>query len=434
MKLRRLWRRLRRVPREVIDRTGWSARRFRRALVAAAPVPGASHHVLIAPPGAGNIGDQAMVEAFVAAADRPVIVVTRNPDDFVLPEDLSGNVRLAALPNLLYGDGAGHYADVRELGALLNGAATVSIVGADIMDGVYVLRPSLRRASLAEAAASRGFDTTVVGFSWNGAAPRPAWAALRRAGASGVRLMLRDPASAARVRDAGIEGVVETADIVFTDDRILRPSSPLRDLPRPYALVNASGLIARKVDQVPEYAAVADWLRARGLHVVLLPHVVRSSADDLAACRAVFEATGPQGVTLVEETLAPSVIRALAADASLAITGRMHLAVMSLSRGTPAITLASQGKVEGLMRLFEWPELCVTPRAGMSETIVSVAETALDGQGPRDLVSRGAERARAAARANIERIGALGDVSTSRRAVNEQGAPAWATRSDASAG
>lgn len=408
MKLRRLPHRLRLLARDQVDRTGLTARELRRSLASAAGTPGERHHVLIAPPGAGNIGDQAMVEAFVAAADRAVTVVTRHPDDLRLPDDLADRADLVALPDLVYGQGAAHRRDVARLGALLSGAATLSVIGADIMDGVYSLRPSLRRASIAAGAAEAGFDTTVIGFSWNAAAPAPAWSALRAAGAAGVRLLLRDPASAARVRAAGIAGVVDTADIVFTDDRAAAElPDGLGELSEPYALVNASGLIARSVDQAPEYVAVIEALAARGIRTVLVPHVLRSTADDLAACRAVRDlaaASSTLPVTLVERALSPSEIRRLADRASVVVTGRMHLAVMSLSRGVPAITLASQGKVEGLMRLFEWPELCVAPRAGMSRAIVDVLRTALDEPASRERIRRGAARARSAARANVERL------------------------------
>ncbi|MFJ4038390.1 polysaccharide pyruvyl transferase family protein [Microbacterium sp. NPDC090007] len=404
---------MRRLRRQVLDRSGLPIRRFTALLRSSAGRPGHDGHVLIAPPGAGNIGDQAMVEAFVAAADRPVTIVTRHDDDLVLPADLAGRARIVALPHLLYGDDHGHRGDVRALGALLGGAATVSIIGADIMDGVYSLRPSVRRSTIAAVAAERGFDTSIIGFSWNGAAPAPARAALGRAGTAGARLLLRDPASAARVRALGIPGVVETADIVFTDDRRAdRAPVVLAGLEPPYALVNASGLIARTVDQAREYRPVLAELRARGIRVVLLPHVLRSTADDLAACRAVHDALRHdgegEGVTLVETTLAPSEIRRLAASASVVVTGRMHLAVMSLAQGVPAVTLASQGKVEGLMRLFDWPELCVSPRTGMGHDIRDVVVSALDAPDATDRVRRGADRARALARANTVRIGAGG--------------------------
>ena len=206
------------------------------------------------------------------------------------------------------------------------------------------------------------------------------------------------------MRDAGVEGVVETADIVFTDERRddAAAAEILKSVEGSFALVNASGLIARSVDQVPEYAALVRALRERGLFVILVPHVLRSTADDLAACRAVADALPSEGVVLIERALAPSTIRGLARRAELTVTGRMHLAIMSLAQGVPAITLATQGKVEGLMRLFEWPELCVTPRAGMGQEVVRVAEAALDDTGTRERIARGTARARALAEANID--------------------------------
>ncbi|MGC5224395.1 polysaccharide pyruvyl transferase family protein [Micromonospora sp. DT81.3] len=392
------------LTRGVFDHLGITEQRVASALEGVRR--GSARHVLIAPPGAGNIGDQAMVEAFVAAADRPVTVVTRGPKDFTLPVDLAAGAEIVALPGLFYGAGGAHANALARLKLLLTDAATVSIVGADIMDGVYVLRSSLRRSAIAAGSARAGIDTTVLGFSWSGKAPAAALRALRRAGAAGVRLLLRDPASAARVRDAGIGGVVETADIVFTDDRRddAKADGILRGIDGPFAIVNVSGLIARTVDQVPEYTALLDHLRADGFTVVLLPHVLRDTADDLTACREVYAASGGEGVLLIDEQLSPSTIRSLANRASLIVTGRMHLAIMSLAQGTPAITLATQGKVEGLMKLFGWPELCVAPGPGMGERIWAVASQVLAAPDARDRVQAGAARARALAAANIDRI------------------------------
>ena len=404
MNVRRIRRKATQVGRDLVDRTGWTERQVRTGIGRISP--GDARHVLVAPPGAGNIGDQAMVEAFLAAADRPVTVITRGAKDFLIPTDLADRATIHPLPDLFYGRGAHHRADLRRLASVVDGAATVSIIGADIMDGVYVLRSSLRRSAIAAACAAAGVDTTVIGFSWSDRAPAPALAALRRAGASGARLLLRDPASAARVRDARVAGVEETADIVFTDDRRdeVAAARVLNGVAGPIALVNVSGLIARQLDQVPEYVQLVAHLRGRGMTVVLLPHVLRDTADDLSACRAVYERVAGAGVLLVEEALAPSAIRALAHRATLTVTGRMHLAIMSLAQNTPAITLATQGKVEGLMRLFEWPELCISPRAGMAETINRVADEAMASAGTTERIRQGAERARALAAANVNRI------------------------------
>ena len=390
------------------DHLGITERRVASALEGVRP--GSARHVLIAPPGSGNIGDQAMVEAFLAAADRPVTVVTRGPDDFVLPPDLASRAEIVDLPGLFYGGSRAHSDALIRLKSVLADAATVSIVGADIMDGIYVLRSSLRRSAIAAASAKAGIDTSVLGFSWSGKAPATARRALRRAGAAGVRLLLRDPASAARVRDAGITGVVETADIVFTDSRRdeAKADDILSGIDGPIALVNVSGLIARSVNQVPEYVTLVDYLRSGGFTVILLPHVLRDTADDLTACREVYAATAGEGVVLVDEQLSPSAIRALAARASLTVTGRMHLAIMSLAQGTPAITLATQGKVEGLMRLFGWPELCVAPGPGMGQRICTVAGEVRDAPDAAQRVRAGAARAVALAAANIDRISGEG--------------------------
>jgi polysaccharide pyruvyl transferase WcaK-like protein len=53
----------------------------------------------------------------------------------------------------------------------------------------------------------------------------------------------------------------------------------------------------------------------------------------------------------------------------------MHLAVMSLMAGTPALTIATQGKVEGLMELFGTPELCVPAGDGLEDRLpIAVAD------------------------------------------------------------
>ena len=55
----------------------------------------------------------------------------------------------------------------------------------------------------------------------------------------------------------------------------------------------------------------------------------------------------------------------------------MHLAVMSLMHGVPAVTVATQGKVEGLMELVGAPELCV-PTDAIATTLPRVAGEAAD--------------------------------------------------------
>lgn len=59
----------------------------------------------------------------------------------------------------------------------------------------------------------------------------------------------------------------------------------------------------------------------------------------------------------VPETISPMDIKWLCRQVDLTVTGRMHLGIASLGGGTPTMVLDYQGKVQGLMRLFDMPEM-----------------------------------------------------------------------------
>lgn len=374
----RLVRALRRTARDVLltsqlppllDRT-----RVVRRLARSPRTPRA--HVLLAAPGGGNIGDQALAEAFLESTTGPVVVVTRGPGDVEVPAWAADRVEVVPLPALVYGTGKKHRDALDRFADLLAEASDVSVVGADVMDGRYSLRASVNRASVAHAAAAAGVPARILGFSWNASPRAAARIAVTRASRAGVLTLLRDPASARRASADGVPEVRETADIVFAARTVAEPpADALAGVNAPFALVNVSGLIGKGVDQAEEYVRVVGHLRATGHHVVLLPHVSRPGADDMTACTAILERfAGDDGVTLVRRLLAPAEIRGLTARAALTVTGRMHLAIMSLWNGTPAVTLATQGKVEGLMEMLGTPELCVEPRPGFGAAVVEVVD------------------------------------------------------------
>ncbi|MCU1637201.1 MAG: hypothetical protein JWQ68_2440 [Cryobacterium sp.] len=328
-------------------------------------------HVLIAPPGGGNVGDQAMVESFLENTLGPIRVIVRYPDDIRIPPQHATRARLDAIPALLYGGGRAHRRAVAELRPRLASALTLTVVGADIMDGAYNLRASVRRADVATWARNIGVDARILGFSWNARARGGAHRALARAGRAGAHLLLRDPLSASRARADGLTNVIEVADCVFSaQGSSLRAAREfLGDSPGPYAVVNASGLVGRSGDQTAEYAGIVGVLLEAGLTVVMVPHVVRSSADDAAACRSVCERVDDERVILVERALEPAEVRGLCSFARLVVAGRMHLAIQSFWSGVPAITLSTQGKVEGLMQLFGTEALCVEPGPGLARRV-----------------------------------------------------------------
>ncbi|GAA1510530.1 hypothetical protein GCM10009761_10810 [Agromyces terreus] len=157
-------RRARRVAREAYLTSGLPSRldhaRILRT-VRGARRPGAAldgPHVLLAAPGGGNIGDQAMFEAFIEGTAGAVTVIVRSAAEIAVPAPHAERVTVLELPHLVYGSRRAHRADVTRFGELLRTAASLSVVGADIMDGRYVLRPSVRRSALAGAAGGGGVD------------------------------------------------------------------------------------------------------------------------------------------------------------------------------------------------------------------------------------------------------------------------------------
>lgn len=107
----------------------------RRVLASVGEPSCAGAHLVASPPGDGNIGDQALFEAFVEGLDGPVIALVRAADEIAVPDSLRDRVTLAEMPDLIYGRRAAHAQAVADFTRRLAGARSLSIIGADIMDG-----------------------------------------------------------------------------------------------------------------------------------------------------------------------------------------------------------------------------------------------------------------------------------------------------------
>jgi len=351
-------------------------RLYRLTSVAGGPRPRQVHgdserHLLIAPPGGGNIGDQAMVESYLESVDGVVDVIVRTRSDFAEVSAPAGRVNFVEMPDLIYSNGLAHLRAVGRFARLLREAAFLAVVGADIMDGAYNTRASVRRSNLAAMGAAYGLDSRILGFSWNGTATPAALTALKRAGNTGVQCFVRDPVSFERATRDGLTNLKLAADTVFSLPWNDRPELP--PLPDgPLALVNASALIGRSEDQCQAYVTLVRHLRSLNYGVVLLPHVIRTNGDDLQELKKVycfFEDDAE--VVLVSELLRPKAVRALCSRSELVVTGRMHLGILALSVGLAPIIFSTQGKVEGVMKLFGLGDLVVEPGPAMKTAVVA---------------------------------------------------------------
>ncbi|WP_344202401.1 polysaccharide pyruvyl transferase family protein [Aeromicrobium alkaliterrae] len=322
--------------------------------------PASTTTVVVTPHVSGNNGDVALIEAFVENAPRPLLVVTREVTE--LPPSSDPDVEVIAVPHLIYGNTLARWRALRVFVRRLRGARSVSLIGADVMDGHYNLSAAVRRAELVRLGAASGIPSRVLGFSWNGTPEPLAARALTSAARAGARLMAREPVSLDRLTALHL-------DVELVTDLVLAASATDADAAQdlldglgitgPYAIVNASGLVGRLTTQAEAYVEAIATLRAHGLEVVLLPHVIRKSGDDLAQLTGIKQRIS-EDIVLVTEVPPPAVVRSLCGGADLVVSGRMHVGVMSLWAGTPAIILSTQGKVEGLTRVFGVPDLMVS--------------------------------------------------------------------------
>src|SRR5687768_8802852 len=88
-------------------------------------------YLLVAAPGQGNIGDQAMLESVLENVSGPVTVVVRRGEDIAVPAAVSSRVTVVELPHLIYGKfGIEHLRDVRRYVELLLACSEVALIGA----------------------------------------------------------------------------------------------------------------------------------------------------------------------------------------------------------------------------------------------------------------------------------------------------------------
>jgi colanic acid/amylovoran biosynthesis protein len=336
----------------------------------------AQGHLLIPPLGRGNIGDQAMLDAFLENVPGTVTVVLARLGDLTIRPTAQDRVQVLEIPQLF--SVAGRIRARIVLLRCLVQSSTLSVVGADIMDGGYSRRISMLRISMLNLARIVGVPSQVLGFSWKESADEVVARAMKEVSVH-ARLIVRDPISLQRMRKSGIHRAVQGADLVFAATEAAEASDialwlePRKS--RPTIILNFSGLINRTVNLDDDYSKLIRWARLRGLAVIVLPHVIRTGDDDREVSRRIRnEGLWDDDILFVDRQLSPQEVSWLVSRVHTVVTGRMHLAIMALRSGKPAYVLATQGKVEGLMSLFASPEFVVNPIPGFADYLTDRLE------------------------------------------------------------
>jgi len=221
---------------------------------------------------------------------------------------------------------------------------------------------------------SRGVPLVVWGASIG---PFESWPSAKRrftAHLSQVSLITaREPATAEYLVSLGVRDNVRTvADPAFLTPTLRYPLVRLRpDLP--LLGVNLSSLSARyalpgsSLDSTTQMHARALVQIARRLNIelILLPHVVGSSAadDDKSYLERVYDIIQPQvpdRVTIVTNDPGARRTKGILARCDAVIAARMHCGIHAASVGTPALFLAYSAKARGMARyIYGNEDLCV---------------------------------------------------------------------------
>lgn len=363
-------------------------------------------HVLVAGPGGGSIGDEAMYLAFVRNTDAPVTVVARRRTDLLqLIDDL--DVEYVYLPNLLYGSPFRRLPQLLAFLRLTGVAASVSFIGADTMDGVYSNPSSVRRFRTARQTALAGTPTRILGFSWN-SRPTPQAVSEMRRSAPYVDYLMRDRGSRDRIIGDGATRVHDVADLAF----LTRPSegeSPLeqwmhvqRQELRRIILVNANPFLERWYpDQFSAYQELIIWGLESGMSFAFVPHDTGGVSNDLTYEREMASALPPSPHVFRQETLlSPQELVRATSMADAAVSGRMHFAILCSVAGTPAITLSYQDKVSGLYELLGL-EYWLSPGAPLGEALQARLSSLLSDETVQAALAVNVPRAITQARRNL---------------------------------
>ncbi|PTR23461.1 polysaccharide pyruvyl transferase WcaK-like protein [Rhodococcus sp. OK519] len=364
---------------------------------------------IVAPPGDGNIGDQALLESALDNTSESVVVIVRNPAAFSIPDRFKERTSVLVLKDLLYGNPVARLRDVWAFSRTAESSLNTWVIGADTMDGAYNPRASVARLSCAAIAARLGSQARVVGFSWNGHAVESATAALRRVQDS-VQLTVRDPVSVERLQRIGVEEPTAAADLVFARIGGVPEHADVFDwvsqeerTGRRIMVVNVSALLQSEFSQADEYAEFLRKFDSGSWSFVFIPHVRRRGNDDYVALSEVLAKYKPASCFVLSDLLSPDQVFALARRSTLVVTGRMHLAVLSILAGTYPVTLASQGKVEGLYRLLSEERMCLSPGEGVGLKLLEVSQAViLQGLAERGVAESDLDRLREAALRNFE--------------------------------
>lgn len=266
---------------------------------------------------------------------------------------------------------------------------TFAVLGADIMDGEYVVSDALRAWTFSGLAALCGLRAVVLGFSYSGHPAEKLDPVLGEL-PPGLDICTRDSTSKAH-----FESRSPTRSTLVADCAFLLPPTPLarehaalawideqRAQGRTIYAFNAHPAIFKKLGSIPDNVRLANrnvvsvmqrLSDDNAVAFLLLPNDFRD--DPSAGDR---EALGPLNALLRETDIADRVfyldtahraaeLKYIVGQTDLLVTSRMHLGIAALSMGVPMWGINPQDKFTGLFKHFGLADQRLQPEEMLDE-------------------------------------------------------------------
>jgi polysaccharide pyruvyl transferase WcaK-like protein len=332
-------------------------------------------HYLIPGPGKGNIGEFAMCDAFASKFNGVCTLVVGDAETFIIPRKYESEIALLEIPKIIYGRFFGNFFALLKLAKHRNQMESLSLIGADVVDGSYNLSASINRLFLLQIMNNLNVPTRILGFSWS-AEPQQSAVSLMKKISGRTKLLVRDPRSAERLRASGVFDITDSADIVFSDqnEEALNSVEQWMDSnDNPIVGINISGLgeafNAQSQAQFDEYINIVKHVKALGYRVLLIPHVFWLTDGDFEISQHLFRSACDDSDFLIMEIFTSAQERKFLRKINFLVTARMHAAIIALSAGVPVIALETMGKVEGLFELFGNKSYCIPRKHRFSDEV-----------------------------------------------------------------
>ncbi|MBW2189458.1 MAG: glycosyltransferase [Deltaproteobacteria bacterium] len=342
--------------------------------------------LLLPPSHTGSLGDEAMMSVCTdeLARQRHLVGIV----DFVEGDRWPNEPPETEHLDLSGFFGSSYLRSLPGVAATLRQYDQLWCLGADVLDGHYSPVVAFRRVNLLRIAAELGLEVSVLGFSFN-AEPSPLVLSALRDLPSSVRLCARDPISHARLTQNLGRPVELVADLAFglepegaenDDEAALLGWIAARRADGHIVLgFNAShrafkSTVGADIDDiVAAYAsALTGIFREReDVSIVAIPHDYRETPQEMSddnLLAAIADRLEPQDRARFARPsfrLQARFVSRLTTQVDAVFSGRMHLVIAALRNGTPAATIAYQGKVVGLSQYFDLPELGVPPSVAL---------------------------------------------------------------------